>query len=143
MDENPKTIMTGFAPLDFVVAMVSPSITESIISSWDGPVYELAEKAKDRGIAGINSFLQTSAGKDKRYIYSIKLISQETLNKCLRGEFKTLEELMNFQSELRSKVNVYQYEETLNYALFCHEEKDEETYKTIEIIDTVFFNIQK
>ncbi len=37
MDENPKTIMTGFAPLDFVVAIVSPSITESIIASWDSP----------------------------------------------------------------------------------------------------------
>jgi hypothetical protein len=35
MDENPKTIMTGFVPLDFVVAMVSPSITESIIETWD------------------------------------------------------------------------------------------------------------
>ena len=60
LDENPKTIMTGFAPLDFVVAMVSPSITESIIASWDSPVYELAEKAKDKGLVGINEFLQSS-----------------------------------------------------------------------------------
>jgi hypothetical protein len=31
--------MTGFAPLDFVVAMVSPSITESMIETWDNVVY--------------------------------------------------------------------------------------------------------
>ncbi|AWK07099.1 hypothetical protein HYN56_23855 [Flavobacterium crocinum] len=60
MDEDPKTIMTGFAPIDFIVTLVMPSISESIIETWDNVIYELAEKAKDKGIGGINDFLLTS-----------------------------------------------------------------------------------
>jgi hypothetical protein len=88
MDGNPKTIMTGFAPLDFVVAMVSPSITESMIETWDNVVYELAEKAKDRGIRGINDFIITNAGKESRYGYNILEINQIVLDTLLKGKVK-------------------------------------------------------
>ena len=39
MDENPKTIPTGFAPLDFIVTLVMPSISEPIIERWDNVVF--------------------------------------------------------------------------------------------------------
>lgn len=135
MDENPKTIMTGFAPLDFVVAMVSPSITESIIASWDSPVYELVEKTKDRGIKGINDFmLLTSSGKEQRYGYRTTEINQEILNKLLRGELKTLEELT---IEIQSNTLNSDYE-SFNYVLFHYEKDDTSIEKPVTIIDSIF-----
>jgi hypothetical protein len=126
--------MTGFAPLDFVVAMVSPSITESIIASWDSPVYELAEKAKDKGIRGINKFLQSSGGKDKRYGYRTTEINQEILNKLLKGELKTLEELT---IEIQSNTLNSDYE-SFNYVLFHYEKDDTSIEKPVTIIDSIF-----
>ncbi|WP_428229309.1 hypothetical protein [Flavobacterium sp.] len=135
MDENPKTIMTGFAPLDFLVAMVSPSITESIIASWDSPVYELAEKAKDRGIKGINDFmLLTSSGKEQRYGYNILDINQMVLNKLLAGEIKTIEQLRELKyTEKQSKPSTI-------YTLFYTEVYDQDLEKYITTIDSIIIN---
>ncbi|MFH6950274.1 hypothetical protein ACHRV6_17400 [Flavobacterium sp. FlaQc-51] len=135
MDENPKTIMTGFAPLDFVVAMVSPSITESIIASWDSPVYELAEKAKDRGIKGINDFmLLASSGKEQRYGYNILDINQMVLNKLLAGKIKTIEQLRELKyTEKQSKPSTI-------YTLFYTEVYDQDLEKYITTIDSIFIN---
>lgn len=49
MDENPATIPTGFAPLDFIVTLVMPSISQPIIETWDNVVFDLTEEAKNKG----------------------------------------------------------------------------------------------
>ncbi|WP_428229311.1 hypothetical protein [Flavobacterium sp.] len=132
--------MTGFAPLDFLVAMVSPSITESIIASWDSPVYELAEKAKDKGIRGINKFLQSSGGKEKRYDFAITNITQETLKKLLKGKFKTLEELKLNEEKLRTNIDSYEYQSKLIYTLFHYIKPGEINEQDSILIDTIFIN---
>ena len=121
MDENPKIIPTGFAPLDFLVAMVMPSIAESILESWDAPVFELAEKAKDKGLKGVDVFLHSSGAQEKRYRYGITKIGQEILEKLLKGEFKTLEELKEKQ------LIKNQYQEDLPYVLFHYTQYNSET----------------
>jgi hypothetical protein len=57
MDENPEMIMIGFAPADFLLAVVAPELRKSIEESWDTVVFDLAEKAKDKGLSGIVDFL--------------------------------------------------------------------------------------
>jgi hypothetical protein len=81
MDENPEMIMIGFAPADFLLAVVAPELRKSIEESWDTVVFDLAEKAKDKGVQGINEFLQSSGGKEKRYAFKMFKINQTTLNK--------------------------------------------------------------
>lgn len=135
MDENPKTIMTGFAPLDFVVAMVSPSITESIISSWDSPVYELAEKAKDKGIRGINEFIITNAGKESRYGYNILEINQIVLDKLLKGKIKNIEDLQNLQRENNNLPS------SASYILFYYKQKQKDRDEEVTILDCIFINL--
>ncbi|MFH6950272.1 hypothetical protein ACHRV6_17390 [Flavobacterium sp. FlaQc-51] len=140
MDENPKTIMTGFAPLDFLVAMVSPSITESIIASWDSPVYELVEKSKDKGIRGINDFLQTSGGMDERYLFSLTKVTQEIFDKLFKGQYKTLKELRDDQAKTRVITDPYTYQSNLNYTLFHYEKEQQDREEKIILIDSIFVN---
>lgn len=135
MDENPKTIMTGFAPLDFLVAMVSPSITESIIASWDSPVYELAEKAKDKGIRGINEFIITNAGKESRYGYNILEINQIVLDKLLKGKIKNIEDLQNLQRENNNLPS------STSYILFYYKQKQKDRDEEVTILDCIFINL--
>nr|WP_294932605.1 hypothetical protein [uncultured Flavobacterium sp.] len=132
MDEKSETIMTGFAPLDFVVTLLSPSITDPIKENWDNVVYNLAEKAKDKGIQGINNFMLTSGGKDQRYRYGIIEINQSTLNKLLKGEFKNLIDLKVFQST--NKLN------SSFYNIFYYEKIDENGGENKVIVDSIFIN---
>ncbi|KAF2079026.1 P-loop NTPase family protein [Flavobacterium sharifuzzamanii] len=126
--------------MDFLVAMVMPSISNPIIELWDNVVFELAEKAKDKGIKGIDEFLESPGGKEKRYDFAKTNISQDTLNKFLKGEFKTLKELSDTQNNLRIKMNNYEYESSLIYTLFHYIKKDEDVKKDLIIIDTIFIN---
>ncbi|WP_146194635.1 hypothetical protein [Flavobacterium crocinum] len=134
MDEDPKTIMTGFTPLDFLVTLVMPSISESIIESWDRPVYELAEKAKDKGIRGINDFLLTSSGQQSRYGFNILEINQIVLNKLLRGEIKTIDQLRDLKN--KNKQNEFSMMYTLFYSSVYNQDED----KYITTIDSIFIN---
>ncbi|WP_149207550.1 hypothetical protein [Flavobacterium johnsoniae] len=143
MDENPEMIMIGFAPADFLLAVVAPELRKSIEESWDTVVFDLAEKAKDKGLKGVDEFLQSPGGKDERYRFTKTSISQDTLNKLLKGEFKSLKELTNAQDNSRIKMDKYQYENSLVYTLFHYIKKDEEANKNLIIIDTVFINQKK
>ncbi|WP_433778160.1 hypothetical protein [Flavobacterium anhuiense] len=135
MDENPATIPTGFAPLDFLVTLVMPSITESIIESWDRPVYELAEKAKDKGIRGINNFILTNAGKDSRYGYNFLEINQLVLDKLLKGEIKKIDDLQNLQRENNN------FSSSPSYILFYYKQKQKDRDEEATIIDCIFINL--
>lgn len=140
MDENPKTITTGFAPLDFIVTLVMPSISEPIIETWDNAVFDLAEKAKDRGISGIDEFLQSPGGKEKRYDFAKTNISQDTLNKLLKGEFKTIEELKLSEEKLRTINDSYEYQLKLIYTLFHYIKQGQTKEQSLTLIDTIFIN---
>lgn len=140
MDEKPEFITTGYAPLDFLVAMVSPSITEPIKEIWDNVVYDLAEKAKDKGIAGINDFLETNGGQEQRYNFDITRINQETLNKLLKGEFDTLGELRDDLQKLRTTMNEYEYRTQLIYTLFHYKKNPDDDDDDAILIDTIFIN---
>jgi len=132
MDGKMETLTTMFVPLDFLNAVVYSSIKDPIVELWDSIIYELAEKAKDKGIAGINDFMLTSAGNDQRYRYSIIEISQLTLDKLLQGSFKNLTDLKIFQSENKSYFPLYN--------IFCYEKVDENGGENKVIIDSIFIN---
>ena len=138
MDENPATIPTGFAPLDFLVTLVMPSISDPIIETWDNVVYELAEKAKDKGISGINDFLQSSGGKEERYKYGILEINQEILNRLLRGEIKTFKNLQDLKDDEMIKSN---YNRSLFiYSIFHHIKHSDKKNEDAVVIDSIFRN---
>ncbi|MFC0780983.1 hypothetical protein [Flavobacterium sp. HJSW_4] len=109
--------MTGFTPLDFLTAVVSPSLTEPIKENWDTVVFELAEKAKDKGLRGVDVFLRSSGGGEDRYAFGTTAISQEILNKLLNGEFKNLKDLQ--QQQLIKN----DYQSALKYTLFHYMKK--------------------
>ncbi|OXB09369.1 hypothetical protein B0A81_06255 [Flavobacterium plurextorum] len=132
MDEHPETIMIGFAPADFLMAVVAPELLESIKESWDIPVHDFAEKAKDKGIKGINEFLQSSGGKEKRYAFKMFKINQTTLNKLFRGDFKNLEDMIAFYSKNQSESQLYD--------VFYYKKNDEVDKTTKIIIDCIFIN---
>ncbi|GEM_PF-564098 len=134
MDEHPETIMIGFAPADFLTAVVAPALIESIKESWDTPVFELAEKAKDKGLKGIDEFLQSSGGLEIRYSFGTRSISQEMLNKLLNGEFKNLEEIDDFKRNYNN-INL-----SNTYTLFYYEKPLENEDRIITVIDTIFIN---
>lgn len=135
MDENPATIPTGFAPLDFLVTLVMPSISESIIETWDNVVFELAEKAKDKGVRGINDFILTNAGKDSRYGYNFLEINQIIFDKLLKGEIKKIDDLQNLQRENNN------FSSSPSYILFYYKQKQKDTDEEATIIDCIFTNL--
>lgn len=134
MDENSATIPIGFTPLDFLVTLVMPSISQSNIETWDNVVFELAKKAKDRGIRGINEFLLTPGAREEKYGFNVLDINQSVLNKLLKGEIKTLDELRDLkfigrQNDLPSVYNI-----------FFTEIYNKEVQKYITTIDCIFIN---
>ncbi|KAF2079028.1 hypothetical protein [Flavobacterium sharifuzzamanii] len=134
MDENPKIIPTGFAPLDFLVAMVMPSISNPIIEVWDNVVFDLAEKAKDKGLKGINDFLLMPGANEKRYGYNIFEINQIVLNELLKGHIKKLEDLKNLQ---REKNDI---QSPITYILFYSKQNQEDESDDKILIDSIFIN---
>lgn len=134
MDDKPALITTSFAPIDFIVAVLAPSILDPIKETWDNVVYEQAERAKDKGIKGINDFLLTSGSQEDRYKYDTTKIDQEILNKLLNGEFKTLKELQEKQ------LIKNQYQGDLPYTLFHYVQYNEDLDKDVVFIDSIFAN---
>ncbi|MFC0780981.1 hypothetical protein [Flavobacterium sp. HJSW_4] len=138
MDENPATIMTGFAPLDFLTAVVSPSLTEPIKENWDAVVFELAEKAKDKGLRGVDDFLQSSGGKEDSYRYGVLAINQEILNRLFRGKINTLKELQDLRDDEMIKSN---YNHTLFiYTVFHYIKHQDDINEDVVLIDSIFIN---
>jgi len=134
MDEHPETIMIGFAPADFLTAVVAPALIESIKESWDTPVFDLAEKAKDKGLKGVNEFLLTSGTSEKKYGFNVLDIDQIVLNKLLKGEINTLKELRDL------KFTERQSDSSPIYTIFFTEIYNEEVEKYITTIDCIFIN---
>ncbi|UWY28745.1 hypothetical protein N4T20_02195 [Flavobacterium sp. TR2] len=139
MKKKIEIITTMFAPLDFLNAMVYPSISKPIEEVWDGMVNTTIEEAKDRGLSGIYDLTDSEwFNKNKYGNYQYTLINNEILNKLLKGEIKTLKEL-NKLSE--NQLIKYNYNKSLfEYTILYYTLKEENTdnYKTY--VDSIFIN---
>ncbi len=67
MDGKMETITTMFAPLDFLNAVVYPSISKPIEEVWDNIVAYDVEKAKDRGLIGVYELAKGKSFNEEKY----------------------------------------------------------------------------
>ncbi|KAF2338438.1 hypothetical protein [Flavobacterium tistrianum] len=140
MDEKKmETITTMFAPLDFLNAIVYPSISKPIEKVWDDIVVYDVENAKDNGLRGIYELAKGKLFNEEKYgNYEYSVIDQEILNKLLKGEIKTLQELKNMQEIRLIKSN---YDKSiLIYTILHFTKEDENTKQETTYIDSIFIN---
>ncbi|KAF2340210.1 hypothetical protein [Flavobacterium tistrianum] len=140
MDEKKmETITTMFAPLDFLNAIVYPSISKPIERVWNGMVSDAVEEAKDRGLNGIYELADAKWFKKEKYgNYQYTLINQQILDKLLKGEIKTIQKLNDLYENQLIKNN---YDKSLfEYTLLHYSIKDDtiDDYKTY--VDCIFIN---
>ncbi|MCP2028474.1 hypothetical protein L1276_003644 [Flavobacterium sp. HSC-32F16] len=89
-----ETLITMFVPLDFLNAVVYPSISKPIEKVWDGMVVDAVEQAKDNGLDGIYNSAQAKwFNKDNCGDYKFIKANQEILEELLKGKIKSLESL--------------------------------------------------
>jgi hypothetical protein len=106
VDEKADTIITAFVPLDFLNAMVYPSIREPIVRIWDDLVVDAVEKAKDNGLSGIYHLAEARWFNEEKYgSYRYIRVDQEILDRLLKGAIKSLEELSNLVDDKNIKNN--------------------------------------
>ena len=134
-----ETIITMFAPLDFLNAIVYPSISKPIEKVWDDIVVHDVENAKDNGLRGIYELAKGKLFNEEKYgNYEYSVIDQEILNKLLKGEIKTLQELKNMQEIRLIKSN---YDKSiLIYTILHFTKGDENTKQETTYIDSIFIN---
>lgn len=139
MDGKMETLTTMFVPLDFLNAVVYPSISKPIEEVWENVVVHDVEQAKDNGLKGIYELVKGKLFNEERYgNYEYSVIDQEILNKLLKGEIKTLEELKKMQEIRLIKSN---YDKSkLIYTILHFTKEDENTKQQIIYIDSIFIN---
>lgn len=142
MDEKKmETITTMFAPLDFLNAIVYPSISKPIEKVWDNIVAYDVEKAKDNGLRGIYKLVNSEDFNREKYgDYQYIEINQDMLNKLLEGKYKTFEEFKKNQIRLRETVDKYEYQESLLYTILYYKKIDDNLDKPMTYIETIFIN---
>ncbi|RYJ38967.1 hypothetical protein NU08_1805 [Flavobacterium anhuiense] len=142
MDEKKvETITTMFAPLDFLNAIVYPSISKPIEKVWDGMVVDAVEQAKDNGLRGISDLAVAKwFSRDTYGDYQYIKINQDMLNNLLKGKYKTLKDLENNLENFRKSINNYDYQTSLIYTVFYYTKKNVEIDEKIAYIETIFIN---
>lgn len=141
MDGKMETLITMFVPLDFLNAVVYPSISKPIEEVWDNIVVHDVEQAKDNGLRGIYNLSNSEKFNRDRYgDYKYIEINQDMLNKLLDGRYKTFEELEKNQIELRKNMDKYKYQESLSYTILYYKKNDENVDKLMTYIETIFIN---
>ena len=127
--------------LDFLNAMIYPSISKPTEEVWDNIVVHDVEKAKDNGLRGIYELAKGKSFNEERYgNYECTKVNQEILNKILHGEITSLDNWQVSQREQREKMEHYEYEESLIYTVLHYSKTDEKTDKLLTYIDTIFIN---
>lgn len=128
-----------YAPLDFLNAVVYPSISKPIEEVWDNIVAYDVEKAKDNGLRGIYELAKGKSFNEERYgNYEYSAIDQEILGKLLKGEIKNLKELKKVQEIQLIKHN---YDKSILIYTILHFTKEDENTKTpITYVDSIFIN---
>jgi len=139
MNGKMETLTTMFVPLDFLNAVVYPSISEPIERVWEVMVSTAVEEAKDNGLKGVYELAEAKWFNEERYgSYRYINIDQEILEKLLQGKIKTLKELSYLVDDKNIKNN---YDDSLFiYTVLHYTKKQEETDKLITYIDSIFIN---
>ncbi|WP_295094327.1 hypothetical protein [uncultured Flavobacterium sp.] len=140
MDEKKiETITTMFAPLDFLNAIVYPSISKPIEKVWDGMVSDAVEEAKNRGLNGIYELAEARWFNEEKYgSYRHIRVDLEILDKLLKGKIKTSKELSNLVDDKNMKNN---YDDSsFIYTVLYYTKKQEEIDNFITYIDSIFIN---
>ncbi|WP_149207020.1 hypothetical protein [Flavobacterium johnsoniae] len=141
MDGKMETLITMFVPLDFLNAVVYPSISKPIEEVWDNIVVYDVEKAKDNGLRGIYELAKGRLFNEERYgNYECTKVNEEILNKILNGEIKSLDNWQVLQREKRETMEHYEYEESLIYTILHYSKTEEKTDRLITYIDAIFIN---
>lgn len=141
MDGKMEILTTMFVPLDFLNAVIYPSISKPIEEVWDNIVAYDVEKAKDNGLRGIYQLANSEDfNRDKYGDYRYIEINQDMLNKLLEGKYKTFEELQKNLIQLRKTIDKYEYQEELIYTILYYKKNDENEDKLMTYIETIFIN---
>lgn len=127
MDGKMETLTTMFVPLDFLNAVVYPSISKPIEEVWDGMVVDAVEQAKDNGLRGISDLaLAKWFSRDTYGDYQYIKINQDILNNLFKGKYKTLKDLEDNLENFRKSINNYDYQTSLIYTVFYYTKKNVE-----------------
>lgn len=139
MDGKMDSIVTGFAPLDFLNAMVYPSIREPIEKIWDEIVVNDVEKAKDKGLEGIYELAKGKLFNEEKYgNYEYSIIDTEILAKLLKGNINSLKALTDLQESQLIKNN---YDKSLFvFTVLYYTIKEKDNDHNVTYIDSIFIN---
>jgi hypothetical protein len=141
MDGKMETLTTMFVPLDFLNAVVYPSISKPIEEVWDNIVVHDVEKAKDNGLRGIYELAKGKLFNEDKYgRFKYIEINTDMLNKLLNNKYKTFEDLETEQIELRKSMDQYEYRSSLVYTVFYYEKIDNKIEKLTTFVETIFIN---
>lgn len=124
--ERPETIPIPFLPLDFIVKVITPYMSDQITEMMDDVINEMVEAAKDKGLETVKKIKFTQGGMMKDY--GTIEIDQESLNKLFRNEIETLNDLRKLNENPNPK----------QYVVLHYYEKNEELDEYYYIIDSIF-----
>ncbi|MCV9932754.1 hypothetical protein OIU80_10710 [Flavobacterium sp. LS1R47] len=96
-------------------------VDESMWADW--------QNVKCKGLKYAQDFIQSSWTREK--LFRSFSISKNTLDSLLKGKIKTFREFTNLNNEDRTDKD---------YTVICYDLLDENTKKTLTIIDSVFIN---
>ena len=124
--ERPETIPIPFLPLDFIVKVITPYMSNQITEMMDDVINEMVEAAKDKGLETVKKIKFTQGGAMKRY--DTTEIDQESLNKLFKNEIETLNDLKDLNRNLNPK----------QYVILHYRENNDELDELHDIIDSIF-----
>jgi len=124
--ERPETIPIPFLPLDFIVKVITPYMSDQITEMIDDVINEMVEAAKDKGLETVEKIKFTQGGSMKRY--DTTEIDQESLNKLFKNEIETLNDLVALNRNPNPK----------QYVILHYREKNDELDELHDIIDSIF-----
>ena len=154
-DGKPDFLPTGFAPLDLIVQLILTPVLQQMKEMEEDIINDILEQSKDNGVVGIKNFIGTRANvtnynnpytnEDDEKIYDLIEITQETYNKLMMGEFKTLRSLKDYDKQLEeeNKKLFYQgkiqkLENNKNYTILYKWQDDKSINDQIIVIETIF-----
>jgi|GEM_PF-1067674 len=108
---------------------VDDVVEESLWADW--------QNAKARGLKDAQNFIQRPWAIENGFNNII--ISNKMVNKLLKGDFKTLDELEKLREKLRIE-NYDEYQSTLVYNVFYISTYNKEVDKNVVLIDCIFIN---
>lgn len=132
----------GFIPqlqvVAFGVEVIGWMVEESLRESKeivDESMWADWQNAKGKGLRNAQDFIQSGWAIENRF--NLIELSKEMVNKLLKGEIKTLEELEKLREKLIIK-NYDEYRSTLIYTAFYTLHYDKDLDKDLVLIDSIF-----